>query len=289
MSDNRPLRGAATKSAFVAAALALLAANAAAQDTKEARGLFGQMPEKADPQQSQYLTGEAGQVLVSNLIGQDVYNGTGGDAAAIGKVTDILVGADGPLAAIIGVGGFLGIGDKEVAIGIGELSWAGEGDQARLVVAAGKEELQAAPAFDRSALTKTEPLAGASPAAPAAEPEPADRSALKAVPSAAVSADRLIGAAVFGPEDESLGNVNDALMMPDGQVEALVVDVGGFLGIGKKPIAISIENLDLLADEAGKVSVFTPFTKQELEAHPAYSAEAYNADRDRILLRGTAE
>ncbi|MCG2901885.1 PRC-barrel domain-containing protein, partial [Escherichia coli] len=78
-------------------------------------------------------------------------------------------------------------------------------------------------------------------------------------------------------------------MTPDGQVEAFVVDVGGFLGLGKKPIAISIENLDLLSDKDGKIAVYTPFTKQQLQAHPAYSEEAYKADSEKILLRGSAE
>lgn len=273
----------------------------AAAFAQQGAGIFGQ-PVANTPMQERYLVASPGQVLVSDLVDQTVYNSANDDAVSIGTVKDVVLNPDGSAqAAIIGVGGFLGVGEKDVAVGLDQLSWTRKPDKKRwLVIAAGREELDKAPAFDRGAL----PADGTSDAAQTSGPEtapapqasdsaakpPADmRSALKAVPSTAMSADKLIGSIVYGPEDETLGSVGDALMTPDGQIEAFVVDVGGFLGLGKKPIAISIENLDLLADDSGKISVFTPFTKKELEAHPAYTAEAYKADSEKILLRGAAE
>jgi 3-oxoacyl-ACP reductase-like protein len=51
--------------------------------------------------------------LVSNLIGETVYNGTGDNAENIGDVNDLVIGANGAVDQIIvGVGGFLGIGEK---------------------------------------------------------------------------------------------------------------------------------------------------------------------------------
>lgn len=268
---------------------------------QQGAGIFGQPVESA-PMQERYLVASPGQVLTSDLVDQTVYNSANDDAVSIGTVKDVVLNPDGSAqAAIIGVGGFLGVGEKDVAVGLDQLSWTQKPDKKRwLVIAASRAELDKAPAFDRAALL----AGGASGPAKAPEPDavpapqtsdnaakpPADmRSALKAVPSTAMSADKLIGSIVYGPEDETLGSVGDALMTPDGQMEAFVVDVGGFLGLGKKPIAISIENLDLLADDSGKISVFTPFTKKELEAHPAYTAEAYKADSEKILLRGAAE
>ncbi|QND54042.1 PRC-barrel domain containing protein [Phyllobacterium sp. 628] len=247
------------------------------------------------PNGDRYLKSQPGQVLASGIIGQTVYNSTHDDAAAIGVVKDLLLDAKGTAeAAIVGVGGFLGVGEKDVAVGLGELTWTNKADDKRwLVIATTKEELEKAPAFDKAALLAGGVVVAAEPALQPAKP-PADvtavdRDGLKAVPATAVSAEKLIGTTVYGSDDETLGSVGDALMTPDGQVEAFVVDVGGFLGLGKKPIAISIENLDLLADKNGKIAVYTPFTKQQLEAHPAYSEEAYKANSEKILLRGSAE
>lgn len=54
-------------------------------------------------------------VSVDHLIGSDVRNRS--DDENIGTVDDILIGQDGrPLAAVISVGGFLGIGEKDVAV-----------------------------------------------------------------------------------------------------------------------------------------------------------------------------
>ncbi len=276
------------------AIVAILCTAAAAQGGTD---IFGQ-PSVAAPVQDRYLVAAPGQVLTTGIIGQTVYNSSNDDAASIGAVKDVVLNPEGRAeAAIIGVGGFLGVGEKEVAVGLDQLSWAEKPEKKRwLVIATSKEELEKAPAYDRAALL----IDGASDPAKAPEPSVKQtdkaskplvklRSALKAVPSSAMSADKLIGSAVYGPEDETLGSVGDALMTPDGQIEAFVVDVGGFLGLGKKPIAVSIENLDLLADDSGKISVFTPFTKKELEAQPAYTPEAYKADSEKLLLRGTAE
>ncbi|TIX61136.1 MAG: PRC-barrel domain containing protein, partial [Mesorhizobium sp.] len=51
--------------------------------------------------------------LATNIIGESVYNGTADDAQNIGDVNDIVLTKDGKAEAlVIGVGGFLGIGEK---------------------------------------------------------------------------------------------------------------------------------------------------------------------------------
>ena len=55
--------------------------------------------------------------LATAIIGETVYNGTGEDAQNIGDVNDIVIGKDGNIeAVVVGVGGFLGIGEKDVAV-----------------------------------------------------------------------------------------------------------------------------------------------------------------------------
>ena len=63
--------------------------------------------------------------LATNIIGESVYNGTGDNAENIGDVNDIVLGKDGKSeAVVIGVGGFLGIGEKNVAIDLRQADWA---------------------------------------------------------------------------------------------------------------------------------------------------------------------
>src|SRR5690606_20475353 len=59
-----------------------------------------------------------------------------------------------------------------------------------------------------------------------------DRSGMTEVPAMDVRADDLIGTTVYGAGDENVGSIADVILSSDGQVDAVTVDVGGFLGIG---------------------------------------------------------
>ncbi|QPC85711.1 hypothetical protein GA830_02410 [Mesorhizobium sp. NBSH29] len=88
--------------------------------------------------------------LATQIIGETVYNGTGDNAENIGDVNDIVLGMDGKATSIIiGVGGFLGIGEKNVEIAYDQLEWAEKDGDRWIVIASSKEELEAQPAFDR--------------------------------------------------------------------------------------------------------------------------------------------
>ncbi|MEK1891402.1 MAG: PRC-barrel domain-containing protein [Phyllobacterium sp.] len=94
-----------------------------------------------------------GQILASGFLGKAVYNGDGDNAETIGDLNDLVIGQDGMVqAAIIGVGGFLGVGEKDVAMSPSQLKLSVRSDgKSWLVVDTTKEQLKAAPGFDRSA------------------------------------------------------------------------------------------------------------------------------------------
>lgn len=48
----------------------------------------------------------------------------------------------------------------------------------------------------------------------------------------------LVGMAVVDPDNNTIGEVNDLLVEKDGRIRALIVGVGGFLGIGEKNVAL---------------------------------------------------
>ena len=87
-----------------------------------------------------------GQWLASRFVGEAVINQAGQN---IGDVNDLLFDKTGRIStAVIGVGGFLGMGEKSVAIPFGSLSFTADGTGKRVVtIPFSKEQLQAAPSF----------------------------------------------------------------------------------------------------------------------------------------------
>ncbi len=55
----------------------------------------------------------------------------------------------------------------------------------------------------------------------------------------------LEGKEVYGAENESIGQINDVLVSQNGSVNAVIVGVGGFLGLGEKNVAVDISALQL--------------------------------------------
>jgi hypothetical protein len=95
-----------------------------------------------------YLTAQSpDQVSANTYIGQSVYNGSN---ESIGKVTDLIMQKQGGIvAAVVGVGGFLGIGQKNVAVPIGNVTVAQntQDGTVKLTTSETAESLKAAPEF----------------------------------------------------------------------------------------------------------------------------------------------
>jgi hypothetical protein len=68
---------------------------------------------------------------------------------------------------------------------------------------------------------------------------------------ASQSTDQLVfskfkGSDVVGPNDESIGGVNDLLFDKSGKILGVVVGVGGFLGIGQKNVAMEMSAFQIV-------------------------------------------
>jgi sporulation protein YlmC with PRC-barrel domain len=62
-------------------------------------------------------------------------------------------------------------------------------------------------------------------------------------------ASKLIGTTVVSANNESIGDVNDVVLDSNGQVMAVVIGVGGFLGIGEKDVAVPYGSLQFASRE----------------------------------------
>ena len=85
----------------------------------------------------------------------------------------------------------------------------------------------------------------------------------------AITASRVIGTDVYNNTGQKIGVIEDVMLekMSNGIMFA-VIGFGGFLGVGEKFHAIPWSTLDYDEDKGGYV---VPFTKEQLEAAPAYS------------------
>ena len=238
--------------------------------------------------------------LASQLIGQTVYSGDAQNAESIGKISDLVIADDGSVrAVVIGVGGFLGIGEKNVAVDFGNLQRSLDSNNAeRMVLATTKQDLQNAPAFDAAALAANvawnyaakNSAGNAATTTMAANPPPANtktaRPQLKPIdPSTTIAAKDLTGKTVYSADNQNIGEVGDVVLTKDGKIDAVVLDVGGFLGIGKKSVAIAFKALRMMADADNNLYLYTDFTKDELNAAAAYDKDKYPTARDSMLLR----
>ncbi|SDO71650.1 PRC-barrel domain-containing protein [Lutimaribacter pacificus] len=256
------------------------------------------------------------EMMASDLIGMRVYRSdeaadtAGYDGAQsgwddIGEINDIVLTRDGSVdAVLVDIGGFLGIGEHQVALDMGALGFTSDTsteDQADffIVMMADPDMLENAPAYDMDSdqassgatsesdqeqgVAETDQTSGDTTAAQRRQDagttedagsmtDPAWRDGYRDAEESDLTAERLTGAKVYGSAEDWVGEVSDIVLASDGSVEAVVIDVGGFLGIGEKPVALRLSDIDILRSETGEdVRVHVPMTEEELDGMPEYT------------------
>ncbi|TMM51597.1 PRC-barrel domain-containing protein [Sulfitobacter sabulilitoris] len=243
---------------------------------------------------------ESSDFFASDLIGMRIYNSEVElDAMApvadgaelewddIGEINDLIVSPEGEVKAVIlGVGGFLGLGERDVAISMDSIKiMTEEGDAGDrfLVVTTSKEMLEAAPAFERD-MNDSAAMEQSSEATETAMSDSADRTMLTP-PTVerdgyaeldrakidALTAEELQGSYVYGPDDETVGEIDSLVLNDGGMIEKVVINVGGFLGLGEKQVAVTFPELRVLRNvEGDDTRIYIDSTEEALEALPEY-------------------
>jgi sporulation protein YlmC with PRC-barrel domain len=87
----------------------------------------------------------ASSLTVTDWYKQDIYDPSN---TKIGQIMDVLVGPSGQVSTVIvGVGGFLGAGEKDVAVSFSSIQKTMKNDKAYLTMATTKDALKGAPGF----------------------------------------------------------------------------------------------------------------------------------------------
>lgn len=161
-----------------AGAMAQAADGASASDAMQQDDASGSGMEQAGSDlvtEGGFITQQASsQTMAKSIIGISLRDGSGDDAQEIGKVTDLILDDNNRLqGVVVGVGGFLGIGQKDVGIPWDEITQLDPANKTA-VTNLTKEALKEAPAFMTTEQKEKEEQAqrqmeeNQSPAAPAA-------------------------------------------------------------------------------------------------------------------------
>jgi sporulation protein YlmC with PRC-barrel domain len=236
-----------------------------------------------------------GQINADKLIGQDIENPEGDD---IGEIKSVILNQDGSVdSVIVGVGGFLGLGEREVAIKWSDLKVQDNGET--IVASFTKDQLKAMPEYEYAdeqqrgrtftrdgARTTAGADARPTTAAPAVAPPPGATASVEqneAVNALGqMSADQIIGQNVVNAQGENIGEVEDLVIDKDKEVFA-VISVGGFLGMGDKDVAIPFDKLRM--NERNAI-LMSEANEDQLKQLPAFKkTDTWRpVERDRPVL-----
>ncbi|WP_299849030.1 EamA family transporter [uncultured Roseovarius sp.] len=271
------------------------------------------------------------ELRASELIGMRLYtsekelenfesNEAGQDWEDVGEISDVILSRDGNVMAVmLDIGGFLGIGERTVAVNMSDLNLVSDGDDKGdffIVVNSTKAHLEEAPEYDTTnvgnwseargpeagkaiknakmaaneAGTETEQamnVAAAETEQAAAEVEQESEQATgevtaemdtdatmdgyAMVDAKKMTAEELDGVAVYDTTQEWIGEVSKIVLSDSGEIQTVVVDVGGFLGIGEKPVGLDFEKIKVLrGEDGGDLRVHVKSSKEELESMQEY-------------------
>jgi sporulation protein YlmC with PRC-barrel domain len=80
------------------------------------------------------------------------------------------------------------------------------------------------------------------------------------------------GTDVMGPDNQKVGDISDLLLDKSGQIQAYIVSVGGFLGVGSKEVALAPKSFQVVPNGANPndVKLKISMTKDELKQAPDF-------------------
>lgn len=86
-----------------------------------------------------------------------------------------------------------------------------------------------------------------------------------------MTAEDLENARIYGVNDEDIGEIEELLVNDNGEIDRVLIDVGGFLGMGERRVAVSFEELQVLRNAEGNdVRIYIDSTEEALESLPEY-------------------
>jgi sporulation protein YlmC with PRC-barrel domain len=231
-----------------ASAMALAGGLAFAQTPAE------QMRLMQAPSQGSSMTAPSTQTSAARLLASDIYKANVYDNSEnkIGDVTDLIVSNGTIKSAVIGVGGFLGAGQKDISIPFKELKISMRNGKEWLTLNQTKDELRSMPAY-----------------------EPMGRSTATTASTSAMNGlvSNIYKANIYDNSENKIGDVTDLIFDNDGNITTAIIGVGGVLGAGQKEVAVPLNELKMSSRD-GKEWLILNRTKDDLKTAPPYDKKS---------------
>lgn len=83
-------------------------------------------------------------------------------------------------------------------------------------------------------------------------------------------ASEMIGTTVRNTAGENIGEVNEIILASDGKVRAVILGVGGFLGMGERDVAVAFNSLKITRDSDNDEVITVDASKETLNNAPQW-------------------
>ena len=85
------------------------------------------------------------------------------------------------------------------------------------------------------------------------------------------------GATIYDIQSQKIGDVKDIILDRNGRVADVVLDVGAFLGMGGKLVAVNMSDIKVTFDDNNKPKFAVDMTKDQLKSAQAFDLNEKNA------------
>ncbi|MFO1151996.1 MAG: PRC-barrel domain-containing protein [Alsobacter sp.] len=89
-------------------------------------------------------------------------------------------------------------------------------------------------------------------------------------------ASKFVGVDIYGSNNEKIGDVNDLILDHEGTIQAVVIGVGGFLGIGEKNVAVPFKTVEWMTQPARSAGAANTAPASNNNANAANNAAGMN-------------
>jgi len=215
-------------------------------------------------------------VDAGKLIGEDVIDANG---KAVGEIESVIVNTEGKVTSVVlDVSGWLE-SEKRISVPWKDLKADADG---KIHSSMTKENAQAAANYKYSqdanrgkVLNESGQVYATNDSGePSSATATADANANTSHPDSvnadgSFNASKVVGVAVVNNNNDSVGKVGEVLLDQGGKVSGVVVDVGGFLGIGTHPVKLAWNQLKLV-EKDGSLQAVVNMDKNALKEMPEY-------------------
>lgn len=188
----------------------------------------------------------------------------------VGEVDDLLMTQEGDVRSlIVDAGGFLGMNETSRQVDLSNVTFIPDSDDEGeffVVFTGDSSTFESQQEYDQAAAESE----GMQRATERDDWQQSERQ-VEEVDLATLTTEELLGARVYGSDDNWVGEISELALAEDGKVDAVIVDIGGFLGIGEKPVAMKMDQIKLNRVDGDDLRGYVNATEEELENMESYS------------------